>query len=42
MKDELCGKLVTEIVTLRPKTYSYLTNDNDENKNKKLKTINKN
>ena len=37
MKDELCGKLVTEIVTSRPKTYSYLTNDNDENKTKNLK-----
>ena len=42
MKDELCGKLITEIVTLRPKTYSYLTDDDDENKNKKRKTLNKN
>ena len=25
MKDELGGKVITEFVTLRPKTYSYLT-----------------
>ena len=30
MKDELCGKIVTEISVLRPKTYSCLTDENDE------------
>ena len=27
VKDELGGKIITELVTLRPKTYSYLTDD---------------
>ena len=27
MKDELRGNIITEFVALRPKTYSYLTND---------------
>ena len=27
IKDELGGKIITEFVTLRPKTYSYLTDD---------------
>ena len=35
MKDELGGKVVTEFVTLRPKTYSYLTDDSTEDKKAK-------
>ena len=39
MKDELGGKIITKIVRLRPKTYSYLIDDenNSEDKNAKLK-----
>ena len=32
MKDELYLKIMTEFATRRPKAYSYLTDDNDENK----------
>ena len=32
MKDELGVKIITEFVTLRPKNYSYLTDDGKENK----------
>ena len=32
VNDELGGKIMTEFSTLRPKTYSYLTDNNDENK----------
>ena len=35
MKNELGGKIITEFVTLRPKTYSYLTNDGKEDKKAK-------
>ena len=37
MKDELGGKIITEFVTLRPKTYSYLTDDGKEDKKAKGK-----
>ena len=35
MKDELGGKIIMEFVTLRPKTYLYLTDDCKENKKAK-------
>ena len=35
MKDELGGKIMTKFVPLRPKTYSYLTDDCEEDKKAK-------
>ena len=35
MKDELGGKIIAEFVTLRPKTYPYLTDDGKEYKKAK-------
>ena len=35
MKDELRGKIMTEFVALRPKTYSYLMDDGNTDKKAK-------
>ena len=35
MKDELRGKIIMEFVTLKPKTYSFLTDDGKEDKKAK-------
>ena len=35
MKDELGGRVITEFVALRPKSYSYLTDDCEEDKKAK-------
>ena len=44
MKDELNGRIITEFVALRPKTYAYQIddyNDDDDNKLKKAKETKK-
>ena len=33
MKDELGGKIIAQFPALRPKTYSYVTNESNKNKN---------
>ena len=35
IKDELGGEIIKEFVTLRPKNYSYLTDDSNEDKKAK-------
>ena len=35
MKDEVDGKIITEFITLRPKTYSFLTDNGKEDKKAK-------
>ena len=35
MKDEVVGKIMIALATLRPKTYSYLKNDSYENQKPK-------
>ena len=37
MKDELSERIMIEFATLRPKTYTHLTDDKDENKKTKGK-----
>ena len=39
MKDELNNKIITEFITLRPKTYSYLIDDCKEDKKAKGKKM---
>ena len=41
IKDELYGKIMTELAASRPKAYSYLTDDSDKNKKAKKKKAQK-
>ena len=41
MEDKLGGKIMTEFVALRPKTYSHLIDDSSFDKNQKEKMCNK-
>ena len=39
MKNKLRGKIMTEFVALRPKSYSYLMNDDSVKKQKKQRSV---
>ena len=39
MKDELGVKIITEFALLRPKTYSYTTDNTDETKQQKTQKV---
>lgn len=40
IKEEICEKIMTEILRIKPKTYSYLTDDESgHKKSKQVKTI---
>ena len=40
-KDELGGKILIEVITLRPKTYTYLDDDCNDHKQRYKKVCNK-
>ena len=39
MRDEIGGQIMKKFVGLRPKTYSYLKDNNDEGKNQKVQKV---